>query len=108
MQVQVTLHGNLTTWMTALPAQGTLPALSKAAVMLDYDFRRLAPQGIYNADVLITTSGTPSAKVGHACLNSLMFTLLRPVTEVTGQYCGQCSLHGTACSAHQHLAKLAN
>ncbi|KAK9830654.1 hypothetical protein WJX74_000403 [Apatococcus lobatus] len=53
-------------WLTALPAQGRVPAQSKAAVTLHYDFQGPALQGIYSADVLITTSGTPAATVMEA------------------------------------------
>ena len=68
--VQVDVEPNDTSqvsvdWLTALPAQGSLPAQSKAAVVLHYDFRGPVLQGIYNADVLITTSGTPAAMVCH-------------------------------------------
>lgn len=66
--VQVDVEPNDTSrvfvdWLTAFPAQGSLPAQSKAAVVLHYDFRGPALQGTYNADVLITTSGTPAAMV---------------------------------------------
>lgn len=66
MQVDVELNDTSQVsidWLTALPAQGSLPAQSKATVILHYDFRSHALQGSHKADVLVTTSGTPAAMV---------------------------------------------
>ncbi len=80
--------GNLTNWIAAIPEEGTVTQNSKAAVTLDYDFRKAAPQGVYNADVLVTTSGSPAAQVRFVIMSIRLFSYNRMHVKWTAHVSG--------------------
>ena len=54
-------------WLTATPSSGIIPGMSQAAVQLKYDVSQNEFQGRYQAQLLLTTSARPIAKVSKAC-----------------------------------------
>lgn len=63
LQVNITSTGLLGGWVSADPFHGTLRAGQSQVVTLKYDVSQSEFQGMYEADILITTTGQPLAKV---------------------------------------------
>ena len=63
LQVNITSSGLLGGWVSADPVNGTLAAGKSQAVTVKYDVSQNEFQGMYEADILITTTGQPLAKV---------------------------------------------
>ena len=67
MQVVATPNGLIGGWISAVPANGTIAPGKLANVTLQYDISDSSFQGVYAANVLITTNARPVATVRLAC-----------------------------------------
>jgi hypothetical protein len=63
VQTTITSPGVLGGWVSADPSNGTLAAGQSQAISVKYDVSQNEFQGIYSADILITTNAQPLAKV---------------------------------------------
>jgi len=70
VQTNITSPGILGGWVSADPSNGTLAAGQSQAVVVKYDTSQNEFQGIYSADILITTNAQPLAKVTRFILLS--------------------------------------
>ena len=68
MQASITSSGILGGWVSASPANGSLAVNQTAVVTLTYDVSQQEFQGVYSADVLLTTSGQPAALARNLAL----------------------------------------
>ena len=60
--MNITSSGLLGGWVSADPSNGTLEAGKGLTITVKYDVSQNEFQGMYEADVLITTTGQPLAK----------------------------------------------
>ena len=63
MQVSIRPNGVFGGWVSAQPPNATIAPSATGAFVLAYDISQNEFQGVNTADVLITTSARPSAKV---------------------------------------------
>ncbi len=63
MQVSVTPLGVFGGWLSAAPAAGAVAPSSQTSILLAYDVSQNEFQGKYEAEVLLTTTARPVAKV---------------------------------------------
>lgn len=62
LQVNITSAGLLGGWVSADPVNGTLGSGQSQMITVKYDVSQNEFQGMYEADILITTTGQPLAK----------------------------------------------
>lgn len=61
--MNITSNGVLGGWVSADPANGSISAGQSQQIAVKYDVSQNEFQGIYTADILITTNAQPLAKV---------------------------------------------
>ena len=64
LQVSITPLGVFGGWLTATPSTGVIHPKSQTAIQLVYDVSQNEFQGRYQAQLLLTTTARPVAKVG--------------------------------------------
>ena len=64
LQVSITPLGVFGGWLTATPSTGVIYPKSQTAIQLIYDVSQNEFQGKYQAQLLLTTTARPVAKVG--------------------------------------------
>ena len=65
LQISITPLGLFGGWLTATPPMGIIQPSSQTAIQLMYDVSQNEFQGKYQAQVLLTTTARPVAKVGR-------------------------------------------
>lgn len=65
-QVSITWDGVVGGWLTASPANASIPGGGSLPIQLTYDVSDTGFQGVYNGQLIITTNAHPSATVNHA------------------------------------------
>lgn len=63
LQSNVTSTGLVGGWVTATPSTGTITPGQIQVISVQYDIGQNEFQGIYTADILLTTNAQPLAKV---------------------------------------------
>ena len=67
--------------MSAEPSNGTLGAGKSQIITVKYDVSQNEFQGMYEADILITTTGQPLAKASYSTSCNCCLSLLKNVNE---------------------------
>jgi hypothetical protein len=65
VQVSVTWDGLVGGWLAASPTNGSIAGGAASSILLTYDVSDTGFQGVYTAQILVTTDAHPSAKVRY-------------------------------------------